>query len=179
MPFPEVVTGAIGRYERWNPAEHSEAFVELCMDAEVMRYLGGSMTRRGALEISDRIADHWQVYGFGLWAAIDLADGRCGGFTGACRAAWHPAYQRDVEVGWRLGRWAWGRGLATEGALLALEPAFEYARLPKLYAFVHPDNHRSRAVVERLAMRRTGGTTDPRLRHPLDVFELAREDLPG
>jgi RimJ/RimL family protein N-acetyltransferase len=177
VAYPAVVTGRHGRYERWDSARHTDALAELCADAEVMRYLGGPMTGRAAAEVSDRIADHWEVFGFGLWAAIDLADGRVAGFTGACKAAWHPAYAEQVEVGWRLGRWAWGRGLATEGAALSLAPAFEHGGLEQVLAFVHPENSRSRAVVDRLAMRRSGTTTDPRLRHELDIFVLRSTDV--
>ena len=179
MPFPETITGRVGRYERWDPARHTDAFAALCADAEVMRFLGGPMRHRAAAEISDRIADHWEVFGFGLWAAVDLASGQVAGFTGACKAAWHPRYAEDTEVGWRLARWSWGLGLATEGAALALAPVVEHLSLAALLAFVHPDNFRSRAVVERLAMRRTGTTTDPRLRHPLDVYELAATEVPA
>jgi RimJ/RimL family protein N-acetyltransferase len=177
VPYPEVVTGRVGRYERWDPARHTDAFAELCADAEVMRFLGGPMRHRAAAEISDRIADHWDVFGFGLWAAIHLESGALAGFTGACKAAWHPRYAHEVEVGWRLARWSWGFGLATEGAALSLAPAFAHGGLTEIVAFVHPDNARSRAVVERLGMRRTGQTTDPRLRHRLDMFALAAADL--
>lgn len=173
MEYPQAVEGAIGRYERWDPPRHTQAFVELCGDWEVMRYLGGPMTAAAAEETSRQIAEHWAVCGFGLWAAID-ATGRVAGFTGACYAAWHPDHRRDVEVGWRLARWAWGRGLATEGALLALEPAFTELGVPELLAFVHPGNERSRAVIARLGMSRDGTTTDPRLHHPLEIHRLHR-----
>lgn len=179
MTFPEAVTGSVGRYERWDPDRHGEAFAELCADREVMRFLGGAMKRWVADEVSERIADHWETFGFGLWAAIDLADGRVAGFTGACRASWHPTYAHRTEVGWRLGRWSWGRGLATEGARLAIEPTFEHTGDEELLAFVHPENHRSLAVVERLGMARTGRTADPRLRHLLEIFTLERPAAAG
>ena len=171
-PYPEHLVGEIGRYERWDPDRHTDAFVDLCADPEVMRFLGGPMTRAAAADVSERIADHWDTFDYGLWAAVDLAGERVAGFTGACRAAWHPDFLRDTEVGWRLGRWAWGRGLATEGAQLALEPARLRAARGEILAFVHPANARSRAVVRRLGMIPTGLTRDPRLRHPLDVFSL-------
>jgi RimJ/RimL family protein N-acetyltransferase len=173
VAFPETVTGELARYERWDPDRHTDAFVELCADREVMRFLGGPMSRAVAADISERIADHWAAYGFGLWAVIDGRDGRVAGFTGACKAAWHPSYAERIEVGWRLARWSWGRGFATEGARLALEPSFAFLQVGELLSFVHPDNHRSRAVVERLGMARTGATADPRLRHRLDIFTLA------
>ncbi len=175
MAYPEVVEGQVGRYERWDPDRHGDAFAELCADREVMRYLGGPMRPNVARDVSERIADHWDTFGYGLWAAIDLADGRVAGFTGACRAAWHPTFEREVEVGWRLGRWSWGRGLATEGAHLALAPAFAHTGTQVLHAFVHPDNHRSRAVVDRLGMAPDGRTADPRLRHLLDIYTLRNE----
>ena len=171
-PYPDLLVGDVGRYERWDPDRHTDAFVGLCGDAEVMRFLGGPMTRAVAADISERIADHWDTFGYGLWAAIALDGDRIAGFTGACRAAWHPHFARDTEVGWRLARWAWGLGLATEGARLAIEPARPRATRAELLAFVHPANARWRAVVKRLGMLVIGQTRDPRLRHPLDVFAL-------
>jgi RimJ/RimL family protein N-acetyltransferase len=170
VPYPTTVTGAVGRYERWDPDRHTEALVDLCADPEVMRFLGGPMTPAAARAVSGWLADHWDTFGFGLWAAVRPADGRVAGFTGACKAAWHPDFAREVEVGWRLARWAWGRGFATEGAQLALDAAFGELGLSTVLAFVHPDNARSQAVAERLGMRRTGATTDPRLGHPLDIL---------
>ena len=91
-PYPEHLVGEIGRYERWDPDRHTDAFVDLCADPEVMRFLGGPMTRAAAADVSERIADHWDTFDYGLWAAVDLAGERVAGFTGACRAAWHPDF---------------------------------------------------------------------------------------
>jgi RimJ/RimL family protein N-acetyltransferase len=59
---------------------------------------------------------------------------------------------RDVEIGWRLRRDAWGRGLATEGALAAREHAFGELGLARLVALVHPENAASIRVVGKLGM---------------------------
>jgi RimJ/RimL family protein N-acetyltransferase len=177
VAYPERIETPVARFERWDAARHTDEFVALCADPEVMRFLGGPMSEAAATDVSQRIEDHWVTFGYGLWAAIDPDSGRCAGFSGACRAAWHPQFSRKTEIGWRLARWSWGRGFATEGGRLALDPAFAELGLGEVLALVHPDNERSQAVVERLEMRRIGRTTDPRLRHPLDLYVLEAGEL--
>jgi RimJ/RimL family protein N-acetyltransferase len=59
-----------------------------------------------------------------------------------------------VEVGWRLALEYWGYGYATEAARLALGYGFGTLALPEVVSFTSATNHRSRAVMERLGMRR-------------------------
>jgi RimJ/RimL family protein N-acetyltransferase len=59
-----------------------------------------------------------------------------------------------VEVGWRLAFAHWGHGYATEAARLALGHGFGAVRLSEVVSFTSVGNHRSRAVMERLGMRR-------------------------
>ncbi len=175
MAYPEHIEGDVGRYERWDVARHSDAFAGLCADAEVMCFLGGPAGPGPAKEASRRIADHWETFGFGLWAAIDLADGRVAGFVGACRPgpSWPQPLSDATEVGWRLARWAWGRGFATEGGRLALAAGAEHLGLSEMIAFVATANRRSQAVALRLGMRRARGAVDRRLGLPVDVYSVA------
>lgn len=169
MAYPERIAGEVGVYERWDADRHTEAFAELCADAEVMRFLGGAQSQAASAEVSRSIADHWATFGFGLWACVD-GDGRCWGFSGACRPGpqWD-TFADEVEIGWRLDRRAWGRGFATEGARLALA----HLGRDRVIAFVDPGNHRSRAVAQRLGMTRASGAVDRRLRREIDVFALS------
>ena len=41
MMLPEAIEGELARYERWSHRRHTQAFVSLCRDPEVMRFLGG------------------------------------------------------------------------------------------------------------------------------------------
>jgi RimJ/RimL family protein N-acetyltransferase len=59
-----------------------------------------------------------------------------------------------VEVGWRLAFEYWGYGYATEAARLALGYGFGTLALSEVVSFTSATNHRSRAVMERLGMRR-------------------------
>lgn len=172
--YPERVEGAAGVYERWDARRHSEALVRMGRDPEVMRFLGGVQTRAMSVEVSRRIEDHWRTFGFGLWACVDPRDGRCLGFSGACRPGpqWDPPYGGEIEIGWRLARSAWGRGLATDGARLAARALARGGRT-RAIAFIDPANRRSQAVAKRLGMRRREGAFDPGLRVRIDVLELA------
>jgi ribosomal-protein-alanine N-acetyltransferase len=83
-----------------------------------------------------------------------------------------------VEVDWRLAREAWGEGFATEAARAALDFGFEVLGLDEIVSFTVPANARSRAVMERLGMRRDveGDFDHPRLPqgHPLQRHVLYR-----
>lgn len=170
MAYPEHLAGSVGVFARWDPERDGDAFAALCADAEVMRFLGGPQSRAASDEGSRVIADHWDTFGFGLWACLDGAE--CVGFAGACHPAphWDAQFPGDVEVGWRLARPAWGRGFATEGGRLALRIGGEQLALRRMIAFVDPANDRSLAVVGRLGMPLLSRTVNPRLRAPVDVF---------
>jgi RimJ/RimL family protein N-acetyltransferase len=170
MPYPEVLEGAVGRYERWDPARHTEAFAQLCADPEVMEFIGGPATRAVTEETSERIADHWDTFGFGLWAAIERTSGRVAGFAGACRAMWLPGFEHETELGWRLARWAWGHGLATEGGALAMEAVGEHLEPDGVIAIIDPGNARSLAVAQRLGLAVREETLNPRLGKPILIL---------
>jgi len=68
-----------------------------------------------------------------------------------------------VEVGWRLARWAWGRGYATEAASAALGYGFERLALDEVVSFTATTNERSRAVMRRLGMTHN---SDDDFEHP-------------
>jgi RimJ/RimL family protein N-acetyltransferase len=131
--------------------EDLEPFVALCADPAVMRWVGAGapQDRREAEAAFVHVRDHWARHGFGLWAAEERESGELLGFVGLARL---PDGSGDVEVGWRLRPDAWGRGLATEGALAARDHAFGELGLSRLVALVHPENEASLRVIDKLGM---------------------------
>jgi len=131
--------------------EDLEPFAALCADPRVMRWVGrGEPQDRAQAEASLQvIRDHWVQHGFGLWAAEERASRALAGFVGLARL---DDGSGDVEIGWRLRREAWGRGLATEGAVATREHAFGELGLTRLVALVHPENAASIRVVGKLGM---------------------------
>jgi RimJ/RimL family protein N-acetyltransferase len=160
---------------RWRPSDRAP-FAEMNADAEVMRYIrdGQTMTRAQSDELVEAIESHWAQHGFGLWCAAPLDDpGACIGFVGLAIPAFLPAVLPAVEVGWRLARPAWGRGLATEGAKASLEHAFGSLGLQSVISIIDPGNRRSMRVAEKLGMRREASHRHPVTGRKLHAYAIS------
>lgn len=71
-----------------------------------------------------------------------------------------------MELGYRLGREAWGQGLATEGSLALLRRAFQDWSLPSVVAHTLATNTASRRVMEKCGLRRERDFIAPAEWHP-------------
>jgi RimJ/RimL family protein N-acetyltransferase len=122
--------------------------VALNGDPEVMRYLTGrSMTPdEVAAELPSLLHSE---RGLRLWSGYDAH----GTFAGVWFLSADPDDPDAGEIGWRLPRTAWGRGLAVEGARALVEHAFTTVGLGRLWAETMAVNAGSRRVMEKLGMR--------------------------
>jgi RimJ/RimL family protein N-acetyltransferase len=138
---------------RWRE-EDREAVAAMNSDARVMEFFSTNLSRAESDAMVDRIETHFGEHGFGLWAieAPDVAPFI--GFAGLMVARFRAPFAPCVEVGWRLAFAHWGHGYATQAARLALGYGFGTLALPDVVSFTSVTNHRSRAVMERLGMRR-------------------------
>lgn len=131
-----------------------ELLVELDSDPEVMRWLsGGIPTAREVVEreILPGFLRHYERDDqFGHWAAIERATGEFLGWFSLRRRDW--GAEDEAELGYRLRRAAWGRGLATEGARAVIVKGFAALGLERIVATTYEENARSREVVERVGM---------------------------
>jgi ribosomal-protein-alanine N-acetyltransferase len=138
---------------RWR-VEDSEPFAALNADPVVMEYFVSTLGRGESDHLIDRIEAGFADHAFGLWALEVKANREFIGFTGLSVPSFEAAFTPAVEIGWRLARGAWGNGYATEAANAALREGFVEHRLPEVVSFTYEKNARSRAVMERLNMRR-------------------------
>ncbi len=86
------------------------------------------------------------AHGFSLWVAREKSTGAV---VGDCGLQPLELPSPDVELGYRLGRRHWGRGLATEAATACLRTRFEKLGLNRIVAVAHPDNAASPRVLEK------------------------------
>ena len=88
-------------------------------------------------------------------------DRRGAGHRRRPRALRHPANggTDDVELGYYLGRTAWGRGFATECAEASLRFGFERIKLQRIVAVTRVRNAASQRVLEKVGMTFAGKFT--------------------
>ncbi len=103
---------------------------------------------------ADRL-DAWQREGFGMWIVEVRGTGEIVGHAGLQRLDGGD----DVELGYYLGRPAWGQGYATEAARACLEHGFTTCGLERIVAVVRLENAASRRVLEKVGFRHEGDGT--------------------
>lgn len=137
-------------YLRRFHAADARLLFELDNDPEVMRFISkGQPTPLARIEneITPRILNYyreWPPQGF--WVAHLLAADE---FIGWFHLRTDKLEPSEMELGYRLKRSAWGRGLATEGSRALLERAFEVWNYHKVCARTLAINLASRRVMEK------------------------------
>ncbi|MEV0898266.1 GNAT family N-acetyltransferase [Actinoplanes sp. NPDC049802] len=130
--------------------EHLELEVELDADPEVLRYIDGRA--RTPEEVAEYHARRMElgrrVDGLGYWVAAE----RTGEFAGVMML---PPAERpgEAELGYRLPRRQWGRGLAAEAAAELLRHGFTTAGQERIIAQTMTVNAGSRRVMEKCGLR--------------------------
>lgn len=135
---------------------------EMNADPDVMRFFPAPLSRDESKTFLLRQRAAIDLQGWGLWA-VDV-NGAFAGFTGLSTPSFSADFTPCVEIGWRLRRQFWGRGVAYAAARQAEAAAFRDLDLSELLSWTATVNLRSIKLMERL-----GFTRDPRedFLHPL------------
>ena len=141
--------------------DHVDGLNTLNSDPEVMRYISGrAETRDETVAVVERVKQRWIEFGYSWWSFIERDSGEIVG-AGALQnlrreASSAPDPSCPLEIGWRLRRDHWHRGLATEAARAIAGFAFDTIHADELYAVCDPDNIASASVMKRLGMQDRG-----------------------
>ncbi len=132
-------------------------------DREVMRYI--SLRERTIPEMLAEYRCRYERLGLSFWALCEKE----GPIVGEVGFAFNDA-EGCPEVGWALGREAWGHGYATEGTRACIDACFAHTEHHRIVALVDTRNERSLRTAHRLglhAVREIDHST-----HPHMLFEL-------
>ena len=130
--------------------------IALDADPAVMRYISGG-AEMPPDEQPANVLPYWLAYyergdAWGFWAAIERSSGA---FIGWFHLRPMPREDPDdePELGYRLVRSAWGRGLATEGSRALIDKAFTELGARRVHASTMAVNIGSRRVMEKAGLR--------------------------
>lgn len=147
-------------------------------DPAVMEFFPSCLTREESDSTISSIEAHYREHGFCLFAAELIGKAPFIGFIGISTVPFEAPFTPAIEIGWRLARRYWHKGLATEGAEAVLSYAFRKLRLNEVVSFTVPANIRSRRVMEKVGLRHNPADDfdHPRLPagHPLRRHVLYR-----
>lgn len=142
--------------------DHLSGLNRMNSDPEVMRYLsaGRPETLEETRAVIERVMKRWGELGYSWWAIVERGTGELVG-AGAIQnlrreATLVPDLACPLEIGWRLRRDRWGRGLAVEAARAMGDFAFNELKAGELLAVCDPANTASANVMKRLGMQELG-----------------------
>ena len=129
--------------------EDIPASFEMEQDPDINQYTNdGGVKSYSEIEnlIKTVINVDYQENGFGRFAMELKETSEFIGFSGL-------KYLREtdeVDLGYRLKKKYWGKGLATESCIASIKFGFETLKLEKIVAYFLPENERSKRVLEKL-----------------------------
>lgn len=126
-----------------------EAYAAMNAHPDVARFInveGKPKNRMDSWRSMAMNLGHWELRGFGQWAAEEKSTGAFVGRLGL----YYPEGWIGREVGYALAHEHWGKGYATEGAKAARDYAFETLNWDEVLSVINPANTASLAVAERL-----------------------------
>ena len=170
-PAAPVLETARLRLRGWR-AEDLSAYATLLGAPATARFITRRGKPYGEAEAWAEMAffiGHWQLLGFGMFVVEARGTGDFLGRVGALQPKGWPGF----EIGWALTASARGRGYATEAAAAAFDWAFGTLGVKRIISVIHPDNHASRRVAERLGERRTAETFAP-FGEPCEIWAIER-----
>ena len=136
---------------RWREADCA-SFASMNADPEVMRYFPAIQSREQSDASAARIDAHFDEHGVGLFALEEKDSGAFIGFTGFQTVSIECPIQGDLEIGWRLARPWWRRGLAFEAASACLDWMWQRQNLPLVVSMTAAINTPSRGLMEKLGL---------------------------
>lgn len=132
-----------------------DGMFELDSDPEVHKYLGNKTVsdKNQITEVINFIRQQYIDNGIGRWAVIDKRTDAFIGWSGLKFVTeLTNGHKNYYDLGYRLIRKYWGKGIATETALLSLDYAFNELKIDEVYAAASCENLASNKILQKIGM---------------------------
>jgi len=128
---------------------------ELDSDPEVHKYLGNKPLKdlNQIINVINSVRLQYKDHGIGRWAIIDRKTNEFIGWTGL-KFVTQPTnnHKNYYDLGYRIKRKFWHKGIATETAIICLEYAFTKLNLNEIYAAASIENLASNKILQKIGM---------------------------
>ena len=134
----------------------AEGMFELDRDKEVHRYLGNKpiKTIQQSIDIITFVQKQYIDNGIGRWAVIEKETNEFIGWSGLKlvqeKINNHVNY---YDIGYRLRRKFWGKGIATETSIIARDYGFQQLKLKEIYGTADSQNIASKIVLQKIGLK--------------------------
>lgn len=158
------------------PPQHEDfdGFASMAEEEETMRFIGGFAPRDAAWRGMASLAGSWALLGYGMFSVIRRDTNEWIGRLGPWRPGGKEGNWPGDEVGWGVKASAAGQGFAQEGAIAAMDWAFDTLGWDHVIHCIDKRNIPSIKLAERLGSQCE--KEDVRLSPP---FENSIVDLYG
>ena len=157
---------------------HLSELVRLNADPEVMRYFPATLSSEESAALLQRIIEHQRINEYSLFALHLNESDAFVGWCGLMKVPFSAHFTPAVEIGWRLNKIFWGKGLAPEAAKSVLRFGFLELGLSEIVSFTAELNQPSIRVMQKIWMKCNPEDTfdHPKLpvNHPLQRHILYR-----
>lgn len=122
-------------------------------DPDVMKYsVRGAYDEPATRRFVEWCLANYEAHGIGPWGLVDKSSSSLIGFCGV--APERVGDTDEINLGYRLARRYWGRGLATEAARTVLAYAFGNKAFESVVAIIVPEHIGSLRVAEKVGFSR-------------------------
>ena len=147
-------------------------------DPEVMRYFPATLNPEESVALLQQITEHQRINGYSLFALHLKESDAFVGWCGLMKVPFSAHFAAAVEIGWKLNKIFWGKGLAPEAAKSVLRFGFLELGLSEIVSFTAELNQPSIRVMQKIWMKCNPEDTfdHPKLplNHPLQRHILYR-----
>ena len=128
------------------------ALTGLLGDPEVMKYsVRGACDENAVRRFIDWTLNCYASRGVGLWALLEKGSNDFVGFCGLAMEMIDGI--EEINLGYRLAKRYWNRGLASEAARAALEYVFDRREVASVVVVIDPEHTASLKVAEKLGFQ--------------------------
>lgn len=137
-------------FRTWQPFDLDD-FTAINADQEVMRFFQKPLSREETQAMMDRMQRMFEERGFCYFAVNLLETKELIGTIGLGWKTFEADFTPCVDIGWRISKKWWNKGLTTEGAIACLEFAKQKG-IPEVLSMASIGNTASIQVMKKIGM---------------------------